>query len=269
MGEVAGRGEGSGFRWLRAGHVLTVTLDRPERRNAFDWAMRLGLEGFWTDVAADAGVRCVVVTGAGPGFCAGADVSDLAADRAPRGDGVHDELAFLPGRRLDVPVVVAVNGVCAGGGLHFVADGDVVIAAASASFLDTHVAVGQVSGLEPAALALRAPLGVIGRLALTGRAGRLDASGALAAGLVSEVVDDDTLANRAKELADAIAAASPSAVRATRRVLRRMEARLVEPALEEGWAAVVAHWEHPDAQEGAQAFLERRDPVWEEPAPGQ
>lgn len=266
MTAVGASGRGDGFRWVRDGHVCTVTLDRPERRNAFDWAMRLGLEAFWTDVAADPGVRCVVLTGAGPGFCAGADVSDLAAERSPRGAGVDDELAFLPGRRLAVPVVVAVNGVCAGGGLHFVADADVVVAGESASFLDTHVAVGQVSGLEPIGLALRAPLGVVARLALTGRAGRLDAHAALAAGLVGEVVPDERLAARAAELAAAVAAASPTAVRATRQVLRRFEARLLDDDLAEAWDAVQRHWDHPDAHEGAQAFLDRRDPVWEEPA---
>ena len=248
--------------------VLTVTLDRPERLNALSWNLRLELEALWSEVATDAGIRCVVLTGAGRGFCAGADVDDLAGPRQARGDGLDDELSFLPGRRVDVPVVVAVNGVCAGGGLHFVADADVAIAARSAVFLDPHVSVGQVSGIEPASLALRAPLTILARMALLGRHERLDADAACRAGLVTEVIDDGGLAARAAELAAWIAAGSPTAVRATRRVLRRLEAGLVEPAMDAGWRAVQAQWPHPDATEGPRAFAERRPPAWADPVAG-
>jgi enoyl-CoA hydratase/carnithine racemase len=246
----------------RRGGIVTVTLDRPERLNAFDWAMRYELEDLWAALAGDPSVRCVVLTGAGRGFCAGADVGDLAASRRPRGAGLDDELAFLPGRRLEVPVVVAVNGICAGGGLHFVADADIVVAGESARFVDPHVSVGQVSGIEPVSLALRVPLAVVTRLALLGRDEQLDAAAALACGLVSEVVADDKLLARADELADSLAAASPAALRATRRVLRDLEKTLVEPAMATGWEAVQAHWAHPDAVEGPQAFAERRPPRW-------
>jgi enoyl-CoA hydratase/carnithine racemase len=253
------------IRCDRGDGVLTVTLDRPERLNALSWNLRLELEALWTEVGTDAGVRCVVLTGAGRGFCAGADVDDLAGPRRARGDGLDDELSFLPGRRVDVPVVVAVNGVCAGGGLHFVADADVTIAARSATFLDPHVSVGQVSGIEPASLALRAPLTILSRMALLGRYERLDADAACRAGLVTEVVADDALAARAAELGAWIAAGSPTAVRATRRVLRRLEASLVEPAMDAGWCAVQTQWSHPDAAEGPRAFAERRPPAWTDP----
>jgi enoyl-CoA hydratase/carnithine racemase len=244
--------------------VLVATLNRPDRLNALDWGLRLALEDLWSEVARDPSVRCIVVTGAGRGFCAGADVDDLAAPRRARGEGLDEELAFLPGRRLDVPVVVAVNGVCAGGGLHFVADGDIVLAGESARFVDPHVDVGQVSGIEPASLAARVPMGQLARLALLGRAGQIDAVTALRLGLVAEVVPDAALAGRAREVAAVIAAASPAAVRATRRVLRDLEAALVEPAMAAGWEAVKRHWAHPDAVEGPTAFAERRPPRWAE-----
>lgn len=250
------------YRLDRRGGIVTVTLHRPDRLNAFDWAMRLELEDLWTSLADDAALRCVVLTGAGRGFCAGADVDDLAAPRRARGPGLDDELAFLPGRRLEVPVVVAVNGVCAGGGLHFVADADIVVAGESARFVDPHVSVGQVSGIEPASLALRVPLAVVTRLALLGKDEQLSAQQALACGLVSEVVPDDRLLRRAGELADSLAAASPAALRATRRVLRDLEREVVEPAMARGWAAVQAHWAHPDAEEGPRAFAERRPAGW-------
>jgi enoyl-CoA hydratase/carnithine racemase len=248
----------------RADHVMTVTLNRPAQRNAFDWAMRGELTELWSETAGDRDVRCVVLTGAGDGFCSGIDVGDLDDERRPAGEGLDDEIAFVPARRLAVPVVVAVNGVCAGGGLHFVADADVAIASEKAWFTDPHVSVGQVTGIEPVSLALRVPLGAIYRLALLGRAERWDARRALELGLVTEVVAPDQLLARAHELAAAIAAGSPAAVRASRDLLRRFETDVLARWMAEGWDAVQHHWPHPDAVEGPRAFMDRRPPEWQD-----
>jgi enoyl-CoA hydratase/carnithine racemase len=159
--------------------------------------------------------------------------------------------------------VAAVNGVCAGGGLHFVADADIAIASDTAWFTDPHVTVGQVSGIEPVSLAMRVPLNALALLALCGRGERWDARRALDLGLVSEVLEPDRLLGRANEIATAIAAASPAAVRATRDVIRRFEASTVGPWMADGWDAVQRHWAHPDADEGPRAFVERRDPEWQ------
>jgi enoyl-CoA hydratase/carnithine racemase len=247
----------------RSDHVLTVTLNRPAQRNAFNWAMRYELRDLWASVRDDPDVRCVVVTGAGTAFCSGIDVSDLDDERRPAGEGIVDELALIPGHQVDVPVIAAVNGVCAGGGLHFVADADIVIASEDAWFTDPHVSVGQVSGIEPASLALRVPINALAMLALAGRAVRWDARRAYELGLVTEVLAPDALLDRAHELAAAVAAGSPAAVRATRAVIRRLETALVGVSMVEGWEAVQAHWEHPDSVEGPQAFSERRDPNWQ------
>ncbi len=248
----------------RTEHVLTVTLNRPEQRNAFDDPMRTEMAAFWAEVAQDRSVRCVVLTGAGKGFCSGADVTHLDGERSPFGDDIHDELSFLPGRRLEVPVIVAVNGVCAGGGLHYVADADIAIASEDAWFTDTHVSVGQVTGIEPASLALRVPLPMLARMVLLGRHERWDARQALALGLVTEVLPPDELLPRADELAGWIAEASPEAVRRSRAVYRRLEEHVVGDAMADGWDWVQRHWAHPDADEGPRAFLERRDPRWED-----
>jgi len=246
----------------QTGHVLTVTLNRPEQRNAFDDPMRREMGNLWTQVRDDRSVRCVVITGAGKGFCAGADMGVLDADRSPLGDGIDDELCFLPGRRLDVPVVVAVNGVCAGGGLHYVADADIVIASEDAWFTDPHVGVGQVSGIEAPSLGLRVPLGMLARMVLLGRHERWDAQQAREIGLVSEVLPADQLLPRAQELAGWIAEASPEAVRRSRAVYRRFEEAVVADAMADGWDWVQRHWAHPDSDEGPRAFLERREPEW-------
>jgi enoyl-CoA hydratase/carnithine racemase len=164
--------------------------------------------------------------------------------------------------QIDCPVIVAVNGVCAGGGLHFVADGDIVIASDNATFLDPHVSVGQVTALEPLGLWLRASASAVTRMALIGTPERLTAQAALSAGLISEVVASAELRARAIELAELISRNSPAAVAASRRVIREFEEKLIATAVQDGWNAIRAHWAHPDCQEGPAAFTEKREPRW-------
>jgi enoyl-CoA hydratase/carnithine racemase len=245
--------------------VLVATLNRPHRRNALDQSLLTALRSLWIDSDTLAGIRAIVITGAPPGFCSGADMSLLLTDRtddvSPR---ARAELSFLPGLQVDCPVIVAVNGVCAGAGLHFVADADLVLASERASFLDPHVSVGQVSALEPLSLWLRGRRQSVMRMALLGSAERLTATQAVEAGLVSEVVPDGELHDRALALASAIAANSPAAVAATRRAIRTFEEQLLDRALDDGWRAIRDHWSHPDASEGPLAFREKRAPRWRE-----
>jgi enoyl-CoA hydratase/carnithine racemase len=244
--------------------TLIVALDRPLRANALDETLMRDLRTLWQHVATESWVRCVVLTGSGKAFCAGADMAMLAAPRADVGETAAEELGFVPGRHLAVPVIVAVNGVCAGGGLHFVADADICIAARSARFVDPHVTAGQVSGLEPLELLGRVRRDVVVRMALLGRNETLDAEAARSAGLVSEVVEQDALLPRALELAATIAEGSPEAIRITRAVIRRFDDEVLRPHLEDGWARVQEHWQHPDSIEGPRAFTDKRAPRWHE-----
>lgn len=246
----------------REGGTLIATLNRPEARNALDVELMTQLRSLWADAEVMSGVRCIVVTGTGTGFCSGADVSLLKSDRADAAPTAAEELGFLPGRRVEVPIIVAINGVCAGGGLHFVADADITIASEAATFLDPHVSVGQVTALEPLTLRLQMRADILARMALLGRRERLSAHRAQEAGLVSEVVEPEQLMTRARELAGWIGENSPEAVRRSRRVLRNLEEQLLDDRLESGWDQIRAHWEHPDSKEGPRAFMERRDPRW-------
>jgi enoyl-CoA hydratase/carnithine racemase len=241
--------------------ILVVTLDRPDKGNALDARMMDALAALWSHAAADRSLRCIVLTGAGRFFCSGADVSMLAGERGGADDAAG-ELRFLPGPAVEIPVIVAVNGTCAGGGLHFVADADIAIAADGARFVDPHVSVGQVSALEPLELRLRMRPDRLARMVLLGRAEVLDAMAATDAGLVSEVVPGAVLLDRALELARMIVANSPEAVRLSRRVLRRFEAHLLDVHPDLGWELIRRHWAHPDAAEGPAAFLEKRAPRW-------
>ena len=181
----------------RIGSALVVTLNRPERLNATNFRMNERLRQIWVDTAADADVRTVILTGAGRGFCVGADATEVLGTRTATDVSLEEEISFLPGRNLDIPVICAVNGLCVGGGLHFVADSDITIASSNAEFMDPHVNMGQVSGIEPASLAFRVPVTWLTRLALLGRGERISAGRALEIDLVSEVVEPAVLLGRA------------------------------------------------------------------------
>lgn len=215
---------------LRSGHVRVerhgaiglVVLDRPEALNAITNDMFRDIEQVWPALEADESIRVIVITGTGRAFSVGIDLKEFDADR-----GGHNDIARQAQtntRRITAqdfgvtkPVICAVNGVCAGGGLHFVVDADVVIASQSASFLDPHVSVGQVSVAEAVALRYRMPFGEAMRMMLVGSKERLSASRAHDIGLVSEVVEDRLLIERSLELAVAIAALEPAAAASIKR----------------------------------------------------
>ena len=155
-------------------------------------------------------------------------------------------------------MIAAVNGVCAGGGLHFVADADIVIAASTATFLDPHVSIGQVTAYEAIALVRKSPMEPIMRMALIGRHERITAERARQLGILSEVVDPpERLREAARELAEKIARNSPAAMAATKRALwGALETGLTD-ACRAGSAELVGMWGHPDQEEGPLAFAEQ------------
>ncbi len=247
----------------------TITLDNPKALNAFDLEMSLELKRLWSEVESDPQIVCAIVTGAGErAFCTGWDVTSTATGESQKltGDSRHDapygKITALQNKCWK-PVITAVNGVCNGGGLHFIADSELVIAADTARFLDTHVAVGLVSALEPAGLARRIPLERVFRLALLGKAGQLSAAEALEIGIVGEVVPADDLMRRARETAETIAGFSPTALARTKRAIWESLDEGLDAGLDAAHRQVEHHLDHLDPMEGAQAFLEKRQPKWQ------
>jgi enoyl-CoA hydratase len=256
----------------RRGHVGWLTFNRPASLNAHDLIMLDELPQAWDELGADKDVRVIVMTGAGRGFSAGADVKEIAAsgsmaDRLSKRDISVPRRGIGP-RANDVwkPVISAVNGVCAGGGLHFVAEADVVIASTAATFLDTHVTVGQVAGLEPVGLLGRMPFGAVMRMAMVGSHERISAERAYELGLVSEVVAPERLEEAAQELAERIARNSPSALMATKRAIWNAREMHRAEALAAAMGYIEAFWSHPDNREGPAAFAQKRPPKWAEPS---
>jgi len=257
----------------RRGHVGWLFFNRPAQRNAMNSVMRAELRQAWTELAGDPLVRVIVNAGRGASFQTGVDVIELATDglgmERYRESVERFDLGFTSWQLgLDVPVIAAVNGVCAGGGLHFVADADIVLAASDASFTDPHVSVGQASTMETIALMRKMPAEAVLRMALTGRHERMSAARAYELGLVSEVVDPpERLHEAAQQLAEKIARNSPAALRATKRALWGALEHGLTDACRAGAAELTSLWGHPDQTEGPAAFAEKREPRWKAELP--
>jgi enoyl-CoA hydratase/carnithine racemase len=252
----------------RDGPVGWLINNRPDQLNAMNALMREEFEVAWGALDADPDVRVIVHTGEGRAFQTGVDVSELA------GDGVGMERYRDSVERFDLhftawhndvwkPVITAVNGICAGGAFHWVADSDIVIASSDATFFDPHTSVGQVVAIEAIGLMKRMPVEAVMRMAFVGRHERMNAQRAYELGMISQIVDPPgQLRAEAQALAEKIAKNSPAAMAATKRALwGAMELGLTE-ACRAGAKELVSMWGHPDQEEGPRAFAEKREPQW-------
>lgn len=253
----------------REGPVGWLLFNRPDQLNAMNSGMRDELAAAWKELDADPAVRVIVNTGNGRAFQTGVDVTELATDGLGMEryrDSVETFDLHFTAWHQEVwkPVIAAVNGVCAGGGLHFVADADVVVAASDATFFDPHVSVGQVVAIEAIGLLRKIPAEAVMRMALVGRHERMSAERAYELGLVSEIVDPpDRLRDAAQELGEKIALNSPAAMAATKKALWGAFEHGLTEACRRGAQDLVSIWGHPDQTEGPLAFAEKRVPKWE------
>jgi enoyl-CoA hydratase/carnithine racemase len=259
------------IRYEVADRVATITFDRPDRLNAINEQMIAELGDAYARAEGDDEVWTLVVTGAGRAFCSGADVEKIPPDGKVPHVGrylsrYHEweapQEATPPFRSMAKPIVVAVNGICAGAGMDLVTTGDITIASDDAEFFDPHVSIGLVAGREMVRVARTIPVNVAMRMALMGRQERLSAQRAYELGFVTELVPRDRLLARAHEIAAMVNRNAPLAVRGTRLAIRKGLALPLHDAeiLAEAFRERVLHTE--DALEGPRAFLERRDPEW-------
>src|SRR6266496_5578597 len=190
----------------RDGAVLTITLNRPEVLNAFNAAMHEALAAALNE-AGDPAVRAVVLTGAGRGFCVGQDLTEFRDSPGDIGNRLRKNYHpnVLAIRRLEKPVIAAVNGAAAGAGLSFACACDIRIAADSASFVPAFINIGLVPDSGGSYFVTRL-LGYARAFEWMTSGRRLTAAEAHAWGLVSEVVEADGLPARAAELAAELAA---------------------------------------------------------------
>ena len=255
----------------RHGHVGWLLNNRPNQLNAMNALMRDEFAQAWTELDNDPLVRVIVHTGEGRAFQTGVDVTELATDGVGMQryrEGLEDmDLHFTAWhQKVWKPVITAVNGICAGGGFHWIADADIVIAASDAQFFDPHVSIGQVVAVEAIGLIRKMPVEAVMRMALVGRYERIDAARAYELGMISQIVDPpEKLREAAQELAEKIAKNSPAAMAATKRALwGALELGLTD-ACKAGAKELVSVWGHPDQEEGPRAFAEKREPQWVDP----
>jgi enoyl-CoA hydratase/carnithine racemase len=247
--------------------IAVLTLNRPDKGNSLSPDLLLELEKAWARVNEDAGIVAAVITAAGDRhFCTGADVSALHVGMG----GLQNQPYAVANRfsprmcHVTKPVICVVNGLVNGGGLHFVADSDIVVACSRAEFMDAHVSVGQVSALESAGIVRRAGVGAALLMALAGRSYRMTAERAFQVGMIDllEPTAAEALAT-AMTLADGMRGNSPQAMALTKRAIWAAT-ELPDPAAATyGWELLKSHWAHPDFAEGPKAFAERRAPCWD------
>lgn len=247
----------------RSGHVLRLTLNRPDRRNAITDELCRGLASAIRAAEDDLDIRCIVVTGSGDkAYCAGADLTPgdtpFKVDFNKIGTAYANLLRTAKASRL--PMIARVNGVCMAGGMGILTMCDIAVAVDDARFGLPEVKIG----LFPlqVAILLRDVLGPrrMAEMCITGRP--INAQQALEYGLLNAVVPREQLDTCVDDYVDAVVAAAPAAVRRGKYMLRHMEEMTFDQAIAFAETAIGPMVLADDAREGLTAFNERRAPAW-------
>ena len=244
----------------RAANVATLTLNRPEAYNALDMAMGRELFQASLELDEDPDVRCVVITGAGRAFCAGGDVKAFVDNLGRIGQHIKELTTYLHGAisrfcRSDKPVIMAVNGVAAGGGFSLALSGDLVVAAESARFT---MAYSKIAATPDGSSSYFLPrlVGVRRALYFTNRP--LTAQEALAWGMVTRVVPDAELRGAVDALARELAQGPSKAFGAAKRLLHQSTWESLETQMEAEAQAIAACGHTEDFRAGVTAFAEKK-----------
>ena len=248
-----------------SGGIRTITLNRPERRNALTEEMQLELIAAFEDAAASATTRALILTGAGEAFCAGLDLSALQAMAGKSAFELADDAArisrmFRTLFELPLPTIAQVNGHAIAGGTGLATFCDFVLAAPHVKFAYTETKIGFVPAVVSAYLVLQVGDKRARDLLLTGRS--FTAQEAHTLGLVTEVVAPEELSARVQALAATLLANSPTSLRATKNLLAAYHREWLNTALELSMQANAEARQTHDFNEGIAAFLEKRKPEW-------
>lgn len=248
------------------GHVLIVTMNRPEARNALSGEMMAIMREAWDQVDSDASIRACVLTGAGGAFCAGADLKAMTSSHP--GDSFSSggwDLTridgLLKGRRLTKPLIAAVEGPAIAGGTEILQATDIRVAGESARFGVSEARWGLFPlGGSAVRLPRQIPYTIAADILLTGR--HLTAAEAYRIGLIGHVVPDGEALPKALELAKLVAANGPLAVQAILRTIRETEGMPENEAFKIEAGLGMQVFASEDAKEGPRAFAEKRKPTF-------
>ncbi|WP_236791971.1 enoyl-CoA hydratase-related protein [Amycolatopsis sp. GM8] len=243
------------------GGVLTITLNRPDKRNAINQAAKALIHDAIVELETNDDLRVGVITGTGPTFCAGMDLSESRAGIQNRLGGADGGFAGFVRYPRTKPVVAAVNGPALGGGFELVLACDLVVAVPTAWFALPEPQRGIIAGGGGALRLTQLLPRAIAREILLAN-GRLTAEQAERWGLLNRVVPPEALASTARELADAVCVGAPLAIAGTLAISQTIERGLEASAWDVNDAQVRGIRATEDAKEGATAFGEKRAPQW-------
>ena len=254
--------------YAKEGHVATVTLNRPEKLNAYSEVMVHEILAALGDARDDDRIRAVIITGAGRGFCSGGDISrDFQYPARYRGhrlesmlemrENMHELVKFLG--RFDKPTIAAVNGPAVAGGLTLALSCDFRIAAESARLGDTSLKFGLIPD-EGGAYLFPRFMGLEKALRMSLLSEVYTAAQAKELGLVTEVAPDGELMLRARAWAERLAAGPPIAIRITKRMMYKQLTMSLDNALEDAALGTMVANYTEDVKEGIAAFHEKRPP---------
>ena len=244
------------------GGIATVTLNRPASRNALSVAMLTALEALLEAIAADPAVRVLVLRGAGPGFCAGHDLREVRSFDDPARAKLFAQCSRMMQRltTLPVPVIAGVHGIATAAGCQLVATCDLAIAADTARFAVSGINVGLFCSTPMVALSRVVPRKAAMEMLLTGD--MISAAEAARLGLINRAVPEQELDAALTALATKLAAKSRSAVALGKPAFYRQAELPLAEAYAHTAAVMVQNMQAQDANEGIDAFIEKRTPVW-------
>jgi enoyl-CoA hydratase/carnithine racemase len=246
--------------------MAVITLNRPEAKNAFSPEMITLWRRFLEDARQDDQVRVIIVTGKGDTFCSGGDIRDMAEGKLRSWDmkrflweGVHRIVLTL--EDLDTPVIAAINGAAMGAGLDMAIMCDLRVCSDKAKLAESYILMGLVPG-DGGAYFLPRLVGMAKALEMLFTGDILSPEEALEAGLVNYVVPHDRLMEETMRLADSIASKPPLAVRMMKRAVYQAQGSTLRAHLDYISSQLALLSETRDHLEAAQAFLEKRKPVF-------
>ena len=244
--------------------VTTLTMNRPQARNALSQGMLRALLDTFIEVSTDEAARVVILAGAGPGFCAGHDLKEIKAQNYSRNytEQLFADCAELMQTiiRLPKPVIAQVHGIATAAGVQLVASCDLAISSKEARFATPGVNIGLFCSTPMVALSRNLSNKHAMQMLLTGDL--IDAQNVYRMGLVNEVVDAEQLERKTMELARKIASKSPLTVAIGKEAYYRQAELPLSEAYDYTKEVMVRNLETRDAQEGISAFIEKRHPVW-------
>jgi methylglutaconyl-CoA hydratase len=245
-------------RWDTDGQVTTITLDSPANRNALSAALLTELHAAFSFAMADPGTRVIVLTGAGPVFCSGADLTESRQRPVAAATAYPQLLELICGGTK--PVVGRINGSARAGGIGLIAACDIAVAVAPANFAFTEVRIGVAPAIIAVTCLRRMPSRAAAEYFLTGQTFGADRAAEI--GLLTTVVSEADLDAETGRYVELLRCGGPGAMAATKEILRVVPGLPLAEGLSAMGVLSAGLFESDEAQEGMAAFASKRDPSW-------